>query len=185
MMTKKLEKEYFEWMYQLVFGTDKSAGNSYRKLLRLLYTKPFIYAIDMDGNRAEDGVDLRYRFGYEESYGGAVIASYLDNRDCSVLEMMVALAFRCEEQIMDNPEAGNRLGYWFQSMLCSLGLDSMRDDLFDEEYVETVINIFLERRYEPNGKGGLFHLRHKRKDLRTVEIWNQMCWFLDELCEEE
>jgi len=52
--------------------------------------------LPMDGNRAEDGIDLRYRFGYEKEYEGSTIASYLDNSPCSVLEMLIALAFRAK-----------------------------------------------------------------------------------------
>ena len=32
----------------------------------------------MDGNRAEDGIDLRYRFGREQLYSDAMVASCLD-----------------------------------------------------------------------------------------------------------
>ena len=39
--------------------------------------------------------------------------------------MMIALAIRCEEHIMDDPDAGDRTGQWFWSMLVSLGLGSM------------------------------------------------------------
>ena len=42
-----------------------------------------------------------------------MISAYLDNKTCSVLEMMIALAIRCEEHIMDDPDVGNRTGQWF------------------------------------------------------------------------
>ena len=83
---------YFEWMYHLVCKDVNSL--SYRKLLCQLYDTPFEPRIAMDENRAEDGVELRYRFGYEHGLDGATIAGCLDNRDCSVLEMMVALSIR-------------------------------------------------------------------------------------------
>lgn len=51
-----------------------------------------------------------------------MIASYLDNRPCSVLEMIIALAIRLEEHIMDDPDIGNRTGQWFWDMIVSLGL---------------------------------------------------------------
>ena len=110
MTEKELNNEYFEWMCQLVCNERYSRGLSYQKLLRHLHNIDFQYVILMDGNRAEDGIDLRYRFGYEKSYEGPMIASFLDNRPCSVLEMLIALAFRCEENIMNNPDVGNRMG---------------------------------------------------------------------------
>lgn len=179
-MTKdELNNAYFEWMYQLVCD-ERDSEMSYRKLLYLLHDTDFNYTIPMDGNRAEDGTDLRYRFGYENAYDGPIIAAYLDDRPCSVLEMMVALAIRCEEHIMCDPDIGDRTGQWFWNMIDNLGLGDMDDEGFDKSYAERVIQKFLNREYKRNGEGGLFTVKHYRKDLRSVEIWYQMCWYLDE-----
>ncbi len=180
-MTKNnLKNEYFNWIYDFVFDKRYSQKLSYNRLLQKLYSMDFTYGIPMDGNRAEDGVDLRYRFGEEKEYDDAVIAAYLDDFPCSVLEMMVALAIRCEEHIMDDPEIGNRTGQWFWNMIVNLGLGIMNDSNFDEEFVDEVINKFLNRKYEKNGRGGLFTVKNHRRDLRQAEIWYQMCWYLDE-----
>ena len=93
--------------------------------------------------------------------------------------MLIALAIRCEEHIMDDPDIGNRTGQWFGGMIDNLGLGSMYDENFDRDYVDEKIGIFLNRDYERNGKGGLFTVKHCKYDLRTVEIWYQMCWYLD------
>ena len=96
-MTKsELNNRYFNWMCQLVSVQQYSQGRSYVRLLRFLYKTDFYYTIPMDGNREADGIDLRYRFGYENSYKESMITTHLDNRPCSVLEMMIALAIRCE-----------------------------------------------------------------------------------------
>lgn len=181
-MTKdELINEYFEWMVKKTCGNKCSQERAYRKLLRHLHKIEFTYTIDMDENREQDGIDLRYRFGYELEYPDAMIASYLDDGPCSVLEMMVALAMRCEENIMDNPEIGDRLGQWFWNMIASLRLWSMTDERFNVEYVDNAIAKFLYREYDRNGVGGLFTLERPRRDLRSVEIWYQMCWYLDEI----
>lgn len=181
-MTKsELNDQYFNWMYQLVSIRRYSKGRSYRKLLRFLHSVDFYYKIPMDSNREADGIDLRYRFGYKNSYNESMIATYLDNRPCSVLEMMIALAIRCEEHIMNDPDIGNRTGEWFWSMIINLGLEDMNDDNYDEEYADEVIKRFLNREYRRNGKGGLFTVHHSDRDLRNAEIWYQMCWYLDEL----
>lgn len=179
MTRDRLNNAYFDWMYQLVFESY-SRRLSYRKLLQELHRTEFSYVIPMDGNRAEDGVDLRYRFGRSAGYDDAMISTYLDQRPCSVLEMMIALAIRCEEHIMDDPDIGNRTGQWFWNMIVNLGLGSMNDSKFDEDLVEDVIQRFLERRYKRNGEGGLFTVNHCGHNLRSVEIWYQMCWYLDE-----
>lgn len=173
--------EYFDWMYSLVFGKNRS----YRKLLVRLHEIPFRYSIPMDGNREADGINLRYRFGYENEYEDYIIATELDCKQCSVLEMMIALCIRCEEQIMDDPDVGNRTGKWFCDMLKNLRLHNMDDKRFDVDYVDRVVSMFLKRKYQPNGQGGLFTVHTRRCDMRNVEIWYQMCWYLDELLSEK
>lgn len=181
-MTKhEINSKYFEWMYRLVYSKTYTKRFSYRKLLAYLHSIDFNYIIAMDGNRAEDGIDLRYKFGCEHNIRDPIVASYLDDRPCSVLEMMVALSVRCEEHIMDDPDIGNRTGKWFWNMIVSLGLDSMNDSDFDEEYANEVINRFLNREYEQNGAGGLFTISHCRCDLRNIDIWYQMMWYLNEI----
>lgn len=181
MTENELIDQYFNWIYQLV--VDDRYSKSYRKLFCRLHDTEFTYLIPMDGNRAEDGINLRYRFGREHSYPDAMIASMLDIRPCSILEMMTALAIRCEEHLMGDPDIGDRTGQWFWSMLTSLGLSSMTDVKFDRYRVDIVLERFLEREYEKNGKGGLFTVENSR-DMRTIEIWYQMQYHLGELIKE-
>ena len=156
---------YFEWLCDLVGADEHADGSSYRRLLEFLHCTEFTWLLPMDGNRANDGVDLRYRF--------RDVSEYLEE-PCSVLEMMVALAIRCEEWLMDDPVMGDRTRQWFWGMITSLGLSSMTDDQFDVAYVDFVVQKFLHREYEPNGRGGLFTIRRYRRDLRDIEIWQQL-----------
>lgn len=181
MTEKELSKEYFDWMYQLICDRRYLRGRSYRRLLNHLNHIDFQYIMPMDGNRAEDGIDLRYRFGRELDYPEPVISSYLDIRPCSVLEMLVALAKRCEEQIMDDPDIGNRTSLWFWRMIDSLGLSDMIDSRFDPDHTDEIIFRFMDRKYNRNGKGGLFTINHCREDMRNVEIWFQMNWYIDSI----
>ena len=170
-----VKNEYFDWLYNLVSEKRYSNSLSYRKLLMRLHDIEFVYSIRKDKNRAADGVDLRYRFaiGKDEDY----ILNCLEG-PCSVFEMMVALAQRCES-VMDDPKIGDRTGQWFWGMINNLGLGGMNDNRYDEQYVDDVINTFLDREYKSNGKGGLFTIRNCEYDLREVEIWYQLCWYLD------
>lgn len=182
MINNDLKNEYFDWMYDLVCDERWSKDSTYRKLFVRLYDTEFTYTVPMDGNRFEDGVNLRYRFGREHGIDERQIATYLDDRPCSVLEMMLALAIRCEENIMDNPDVGNRVGQWFWEMIVNLRLGNMKDDAFDPHYVDERLDIFLERRYGRDGSGGaLFRITDPSRDLRTAELWYQMCWYLSEL----
>lgn len=82
---------------------------------------------------------------------------------------------------MDDPNVGNRTAQWFWSMINNLDLGSMTDSRFDKRFVDERLDIFLNRKYEPDGKGGLFRIRGCDRDLRTVEIWYQLCWYLDSI----
>lgn len=179
-MRSKIKTQYFEWLSNLVCRNRVSKQVSYTKLLMHLDTTRFKYSIPLDRNRASDGVDLRYRFASltdcsanEARVGG-----------CSILEMMVALSIRCEESIMDDPDIGDRTGQWFWGMIANLGLNGQNDDRYDPEYVDAVLDRFLAREYEPDGKGGLFRIRDCDTDLRDVHIWRQMSWYLDTIVDD-
>lgn len=183
MTQDELDYEYLDWLYDIVCDDRYSNNLGYRKLFAYLYDTEFTYSVPMDSNRYEDGINLRYRFGQERDIDPRMIASYLDNSACSVLEMMIALALRCEDTIMDNPDIGNRVGQWFWEMIVNLGLGRMTDSNFDIDYAEHVMYIFLNRQYDKDGTGGLFKIHDPNRDMRTAEIWYQMCWHLSEVLE--
>ena len=131
-MIRDINNDYFEWLCNIVRDSKPSRA-SYKKLLTYLFNTEFVYVMPMDGNRFADGVDLRYRFGREHGIEDPIIASYLDIRPCSIFEMMVALAFRCEEHIMYNPVSGTLSGRWFWMFIDNLGLKDMTDTRFDDE----------------------------------------------------
>ena len=177
----RIRSDYFEWMMDTVCGKKHTGKYSYRKLLQCLhdiyFTQPYRHRVKDDSNRVEDGICLRRRFALIKDC--EEIIDYLDG-PCTVLEMMVALAIRMEKTIMDDPAVGDRTSQWFRNMLVSLKLGDMFDERFDETRAVENIERFLRREYEPNGAGGLFTLKHCSADLRKVEIWRQMCWYLDE-----
>ena len=43
-----------------------------------------------------------------------------------------------------------------------------------EEYVDNIIDTFLDRDYEANGDGGLFPLLAPQEDQTEVELWYQL-----------
>lgn len=173
----QIGEDYFDWMCDFVCDLIKK--RKYRKLLSYLDSVEFTFSVPMDGNRYEDGIDLRYRFGYEQNIRDTTICKYLDCRPCSVLEMMIALVLRCEE-IMTDDQYGDRTPEWFWSMIENLELVSMDNESFDEEYAEEHVAIFLERQYAPNGTGGLFKVLNYPNDMRDVDIWCQLMWWLDD-----
>lgn len=174
------QNQYFEWMAALIYDKRHMRRASWNKLFRTLFRTEFTCVLDLDENRAQDGLDLRYRFAYETGYSEDAVKHSM-NSPCSMLEMMVALARRCEESIMDDPCYDDRTGKWFFEMIESLGLGSMSDDAFDREYVKTVISRFLRRAYSSDGRGGLFTVHTPEIDMRSTEIWYQMMRYLNEI----
>lgn len=181
-MRNQFKREYFNWLCNVVCEDRFSKHISFTKLLTRLHDTAFIYVIPRDQNRAGDGIDLRYRFAMQRNYEDHM-DEVMDTLTgpCTVLEMMVALAIRCEETIMDDFDVGNRTGQWFWDMITNLGLGSMTDIRYDERYIDDVLTRFLNREYDPDGKGGLFTIRRCDRDLRKVEIWYQLCWYLDSM----
>ena len=182
MTSKQINSLYFKWLCGLVCGeTLETRRHDFKSLLHKLHNIPFTYSrmFSMDANREEDGTDLRYRFSYENNYDYRIVAVCIDNKPCSVLEMMVALALRCEEQIMSDHECGNRTGLWFWKMIDNLGLDKMDEKHYDESLVEETVDIFLNREYERNGHGGnIFVVEDDACNLKAMEIWYQMNVYL-------
>lgn len=176
-----INREYVEWMYDLVSNRRHGKTRPYSKLFNYLHSVEFTYTIPLDGNRAEDGIQLRYRFGEERGYPDPMIAAYLDCQPCSVLEMMIALALRYEENIMCDSEIGDRTDMWFWGMISNMGLSFMSDGYFDEDYVEMAVYRLLERKYKRNGEGGLFTVSRQNVDMRTTEIWYQAAFYFNEV----
>lgn len=174
----RINDDYFEYLYELIDAKRFSRHVSYRKLLMRLHDIEFTWFVPYDDNRADDGIQLRRRFAlFREDVS---LSNYISG-PCSVLEMMVALAVRCEEWIMDDAQKGNRTGQWFWGMVHNLGLSPMTDSNFDRDYVDDVITRLLNREYAPDGEGGLFRVKHCERDMRTVEIWWQLSWYLDSI----
>lgn len=179
MSLDSLEKEYFEWMCNLVIDNNHLTSITFSKLLGYLYQTEFYPIIEKDVNRVKDGIDFRYIFADEAGYSENDIDACLGDKPCGILEMMIALSFRIEENIMEDYTYGNRLGQWFWNMIVSLGLGQMSDGYFDRDYVDRVIDRFLKREYNADGRGGLFTIEGTNLDLRNAEIWYQAMWYLN------
>lgn len=179
MTTGILRKKYFLWMAEIAGSAPKKyRRKNYRCLLERLNETEFIPFHPMDENRVDDGVELRYRFGREEGIPDAEIATNLDTRECSVLEIMVSLAIRMEETITSDPDYGDRTSIWFWDMVDSMRLMDMDDSQFNAQNVDQTLDRMIHREYASNGRGGLFTVQNPREDMRNVEIWYQMMWWL-------
>ncbi len=166
---------YFAYLEDIV-GRRLPMGSL---LLPYLFDRPFTWSfkIPTDANRAKDGLMLRDRYANET--GDYLL--YSDKAEpCSILEMLVALSIRIEEDIMAEP-GDEHPEKWFWEMLDNLGLTRIASlrPMAENEY-EKVIEVWLKRKYMDNGQGGLFPLKNPSKDQRLVSIWDQMNFYLNE-----
>lgn len=178
MKVVNMGKKYLDWLCEFV--CDKRSRRAFSKLLYTLYLTDFDAILDRDENRIVDGLALRPRFLSEQKIDPKMESHIFGEKKCSVLELMVALAIRCEDNLMQNPDIGDRTSKWFWVMLHSLGLDNMTDNTYDENEVSYILHTFITRQYDYDGWGGLFTVQNPRRDMRQVEIWYQMCWYLSE-----
>ena len=167
---------YYNWLIDKVAVTPALKQN-YSKLLRALWDIDFTYTIPRDENREMDG--LRMRITFENKTFIKLDLEDIDKR-CSVLEMMVALACRCDDQLMWDDTIGSRASDWFFIMIDSMGLIGMKNSCFDYGYTIGIVNAMLLRYYKPDGRGGLFITNDPTYNMPDKEIWFQMSKFLTE-----
>lgn len=162
--------DYGAWLLRRVGFHD----DNYRLLMAELHNSPFEFFVDHDDNRAEDGISLRDEFGTKLGFRRIEF-----DRECSVLEMLVALAIRIENEYIGDPEDEHpELIFW--EMVKNLGLDRCTDARFNETYVFNVLKKWIQRDFHKNGHGSIFPLRRSSRDQTKVEIWGQMNEYLSE-----
>lgn len=171
-------QSYFEWMRQKVYDDEHPLSYSYRRLLSYLHETEYHFTLVLDANRASDGVGLRYQYAYEHGIPYSEVDALVKTGPCSVLEMMIALAIKCEE-MMSNISVGDRTGQWFWLMILNLGFAGMPDHSFDKPLADHILMKFFNNQYSPNGHGGLFAIDQCPTDLRTVDIYTQMYWYIN------
>ena len=166
---RPLDEMYLEWLYDQVL-VRAQRGATYWKLLRQMHQTEFTWFVPNDGNRAEDGKDLRMEWATQ--VGLDPPRDWLE-LGCSFLEMLVAMARRMEF------DAGETPGHWFWCLLRNLGIESYHDGSgYSRNYVTKRMRVVMDRMYDAHGNGGLFPLQNPSKDQRKVELWYQMSEYL-------
>ena len=167
--TRSIEGEYFGWLYgQVASLSNPNPQRTYWLLLEALHSKRFYWYIPNDDNRVQDGLELRYEFMNGPSESGDF---------CSFLEMLIALSRRAAFESTNDDTME-----WFWHLMDNLGLREMNDEaLMDGDLVrhirQTLDNV-VERRYDKDGRGGIFPLARPEHDQRKVELWYQMSSYL-------
>lgn len=179
---------YFEWLSTLAFPS-KLDRESHSAMLVLLHEYHFVFDRKnhpLDENRCQDGIYLRTIFMQrmdvpQEVFMDKDISEWLNQRPCSCLEMICALANRISNDIMADYENPDTIAYWIQLMLSNLHiLDSVNNNYEALQYVGYSTLNFMNRHYAKNGEGGLFVLKDPKCDARTMDIWAIMSKYIME-----
>lgn len=161
--------EYFDWLCDII----NLKPGVYDILIHELYSIPFKWIIELDSNRAEDGLVLRGNF-YE--------TIYFESKPCSVLEALIGLAIKMN-YIMDDDDRGDRTRLWFWEMIDNLGLNKFNDSELDSGYsndmarineIHDICSRWLNREFEYSGNGSPFPLNNPYEDQRNLHMIAQM-----------
>lgn len=168
-----LDDRYLEWLYlQIGAVRNRNPRRSFWHLAKQLYITPFEWSVPNDDNRCEDGTDLRWEFLDGEHIDAD--PSWM-GLQCSVLEMMIALARRASFEAKGTP------GDWFWLFAQNLQIRGYNDSIYStaiEREVTETLQRFINRKYDYDGRGGLFPLRNPRQDQTRVELWYQMSAYM-------
>lgn len=165
---------YYRFLLEEIHADPDGEYYNYTELLNRLWETPFTCRNDRDVNRIADGKWLRYEYAYQTGLPYSIVEeSSLSVKQCSILEMMVALAKKMEDSLLDN-WIEKRIHVWFWRMIGSLGLESYTDWHWRVDEVDYILDNFLNLRYSADGQGSLFTIYEIGYDARAHEIWEQM-----------
>ena len=162
----QIEHEYFEW---LISQISVNGRRTYNELFERMYNVEFVWTVPHDGNRVQDGLDLRTEFFYE------VVGRKYRKRDLtlegvSVLEVLVSLSRRVAFT------AGGDSYSWAWRLIKNLRLHKISDPLTEQKAnkIDEILEDLIWRTYQRDGQGGFFPLKRTAEDQTKVEIWYQM-----------
>lgn len=171
-MKDQLDKEYFAYLKSLV--EDDDVNKTYDRLLDHLFRVKYIHIVKGDENRASDGVDIRRRFMFQSRLPRYLFTDEWFNIECSMLEMLVALAQKFAFQV----DQSVREAFWH--MIRNTALIHNDDIDYEEDVVDDALERILFRQYRANGEGGFFPLTQINRDQRNVELLYQLYTYVNQ-----
>lgn len=153
-----VEHEYHRWLISLV-DPDGVFETNYVSLMSLLDKTTYIYRLPMDKNRYLDGIAMRDRYDYEINRSRFDVLDVLGDKECSILECLVALFCRFSDEILVEPGENSLAPELFYVSLENLGLLDQDDSRFDLSKSSDILDKWA------CGKLHIFSHRGKNLDL--------------------
>lgn len=169
--TKNLTwSDYAEWLIKDYVCFDD--WDMYKKIFLTLHNIDYYTVLSMDENRKSDGLYLRNYFN--EEFQNCEIADEIYSNDCSVLEMLSAFSVRIDHEYIGELNTHGTCGL-FMEMIDNLGLLKCPINK-----IESIVDIWLSRRFAPNGEGSIFPLSRPRRNQTLIQVWDQAMEYIFE-----
>lgn len=165
---------YFLWLCDLV----NADLDKYSDLLFYLHDTDFVWCIELDESRANEGLDLRKEYCEVNKYFDTDWVMLME-KPCSVLEALIGIARRMDDMLIED-NTSERVAVWFWEMVKNLGLKRFTDFVFmngkDEDFYEfeMILNIWMNREFNENGEGSPFPLHHPTHNQQNRTIIYQL-----------
>lgn len=168
--------DYFDYIFDYLSDCGVGDEYSYRELLWILWTTEFRVLVPMDENRVKNALYLREHLAEEAGLGD------IDDNFCSVLDILVHLADKMAFNLdhLEEKETGLRCYFW--EMIENFGFGECFDggSDWDVEEILGVLDRWMEREYGTFGNETPYPIRHRVRNYRKLELWDQMQIYIEE-----
>lgn len=174
-MDTVLKETYYRWLEYEAFS-DPNDRTRYEGVLKELHDIPFYWTIVSDDNRAGDALNFR-QHEFLDFYEGKddmdqMILAQWATAAPSVLEVLLGISRRWA-YYFEQP-----VSFFFAHLFQNMGFHWCPGhplDLSTREAIRLRCDIWMARRFKPNGEGSPFPIKEGfGPDLRGIDIWGQM-----------
>lgn len=173
-----MDELWEDYLQYLLWRGGLQKFTQYHKLFRALHNIVFTYIFERDDNRDEDGYDLREDYEIPNYFDKDIKKAFYD-RDTSVLEVLIGLSIRVDNDFIGDPVEEHPEKF-FMEMIKNFGLIKFKNNNYREYEIIKIVNRWMNREFEKNGQGSPFPVRYDRRDQRKLEIWDQMNSYINE-----
>jgi hypothetical protein len=168
-MTATVNHDYLNWLVSQI--QIVGPPRTYNELFLQMQSTEFVWSIQGDDNRVNDGRDLRIDYPYRGDLLGQEYVTFL--------EVLIGLSRRLAFI------AGGEAELWAWQLIENLGFGNFTDPLNNSRRneIRKRLEMVMSRTYGPDGYGGFFPLNDPHEDQTQVEIWRQLHAFVNEIQE--
>lgn len=168
-MATTVNHDYLNWLVSQIqiIGPPRT----YNELFFQMHSTPFVWSIEGDDSRVNDGRDLRIDYPHRDD-----LSNY---EQVSFLEVLIGLSRRLAFI------AGGEAELWAWQLIENLGFANFTDPLTEHKRrdIRERLTMVMARTYGPDGNGGFFPLNDPEEDQTQVKIWKQLQAYVNEIQE--